>query len=417
MNYEKELLERLIEKYEKSKAFTSRIFYKKIALKVNQESWLQERLEFFDEKHIFLKCLDELKQKELIDYSWEKYEEGNLIEKIWLVPKENAIQACYDKLGRIPTKEKAAELAGMIEECLLSIDKDSSIAHFLKSYIEELREKCQIQRFFTDDKFLNDDLLKCLTYLEHNQEEQMERLMSVKLYGDSKYFEKYIKPKILSILRYIKKEESEDILTDEELLQEKGIVRWPEILEFTGNLIIYLKDRCIIDYRTQKYGAYINSNTVEQISEIRPENLQRILFIENKANYVWYISHEKKDNELVIFHGGCYSPIKGEWFKKIYKGCQLYEGKIQYLHWSDIDVGGFQIFHRLQKSIISDLVPYKMDVSTLDKYRKEAIAIKSEVYLSKLRELGNNQEYEFFHEVIKMMLKYNIRLEQEKIII
>ena len=416
MNYEKEILKRLLEKYEKSRAFTTGIFSKRIALTVIQESWIQERMERPDEKHLFLNSLNDLKRNGLIDYSWEKYEEGNLVDKIWLIPDVRTIRICYDRLGRTPAKEKADELHEMLEECLQKIDLESPLSHFLKICMEELEKKRRIQRFFTDDRKLNEDILKCLVYMEGNQEEQMERLMSTGLYGDSKYFEKHVKPKVLPILRCIKQEESEDVLEDEDLLREKGIVRWPEILEFTGRLVVCLKDEEVIDYRTQKYGAYINSETVKQISEVRPDRIRRVMFIENKANYIWYVTHEKADNELVIYHGGCYSPLKGKWFQKIYAGCQKQKEKVQYFHWSDIDVGGFRIFRRLQKNIVSELEPYKMDENTLEKYKDDAMEISSESYLRKLSELGQNLEYACFHGVISVMLKYHIRLEQEKII-
>ena len=67
MNYEKEILKRLLEKYEKSRAFTTGIFSKRIALTVIQESWIQERMERPDEKHLFLNSLNDLKRNGLID--------------------------------------------------------------------------------------------------------------------------------------------------------------------------------------------------------------------------------------------------------------------------------------------------------------------------------------------------------------
>lgn len=417
MNYEKEILKRLIEKYEKSRAFTTGIFAKRIALTAIQESWIQERMERPDEKRLFLNSLDDLKRDGLIDYSWEKYEEGNLVKKIWLIPDEKAIRVCYGRLGCTPAKEKADELFKRIGEYLQELNSESPLSHFLKISMEELEKRRRIQGFFTEDQKLNEDILKCLIYMEQNQEEQMERLMSAGLYGDSKYFEKHVKRKVLSILRYIKQKESEDVLEDEELLREKGIVRWPEILEFTGRIVVCLNDGDVIDYCTQKYGAYINSETVKQISEVIPEQIRRVMFIENKANYIWYVTHEKSDDELVVFHGGCYSPLKGKWFQKIYVGCQKQKEKIQYFHWSDIDVGGFQIFRRLQRNIVFELEPYKMDVNTLEKYRDDAIEIKSASYLKKLSELGQNLEYACFRDVIFVMLKYHIRLEQEKIVV
>lgn len=417
MNYEKELLGRLIEKYEKSKAYTTGVFSKRIALTVSQESWIQEYMEQPDEKRLFLGTLEDLRRDGLIDYSWEKYEEGNLVEKIWLVPDENMIRIGYGRLGRTPVKVKADELLALVEKYRCKLEAGTSLANFLEAYMAELKRKRQIQQPFTEDARLNEDLLKCLVYMEQNQDEQMERLMSSGLYGDSKRFERFVKPKALVVLRRMKKAEDGDIPEDEELLREKGIVRWPEILEFTGRLTVRLQDGEIIDYCTQRYGAYINAETIKRVAEVRPKGIRRVLFVENKANYVWYIAHKKADHELVIFHGGCYSPVKGRWFRKIYDGCQGQAADVRFCHWSDIDVGGFRIFCRLQKNIIPELEPYRMDADTLDKYREDAQEITSEAYLRTLRELGQDPEYSCFHEVIDRMLKYRIRLEQEKLVV
>lgn len=417
MNYERELLGRLIEKYEKSRAYTTGVFSKRIALAADREAWIQEHMEQPDEKRLFLGTLEALKRDGLIDYSWEKYEEGNLVKKIWLTPDEAMIRACYGRLGLVPEREKSDELLALIEKYRCKLEAGTSISHFLKTYMADLEERHQIRQPFTEDDSLNEDLLKCLVYMEQNRGEQMERLMSSGLYGDSKRFERFVKPKALTVLRRIKKEEDEDIPEDEELLREKGIVRWPEILEFTGRLTVRLQDGEIVDYRTQKYGAYINGETVKRIAEVCPEGIRRVLFIENKANYVWYIAHERADDELVILHGGCYSPVKGQWFRKVYDGCRGQSAGVRYCHWSDIDVGGFRIFRRLQKNIVPELEPYRMDADTLEAFRNDAMEIGSESYLRTLGALLRESEYGMFHEVIGRMLRYRIRLEQEKLIV
>ena len=159
-----------IEKYEKSRAFTTGIFAKRIALTAIQESWIQERMERPDEKRLFLNSLDDLKRDGLIDYSWEKYEEGNLVEKICLIPDEKAIRVCYGRLGCTPAKEKADELFKRIGEYLQELNSESPLSHFLKISMEELEKRRRIQGFFTEDQKLNEDIIKCLIYMEQNQE-------------------------------------------------------------------------------------------------------------------------------------------------------------------------------------------------------------------------------------------------------
>ena len=106
MNYEQELLKRLIEKYEKSKAFLTGVFTQKVALTASKEAWIQRQMENPEEKRLFFAALEELKGQGLIDYSWVKFEKYNLIDKIWLIPREEAIRACYRSMDTVTAKEK-----------------------------------------------------------------------------------------------------------------------------------------------------------------------------------------------------------------------------------------------------------------------------------------------------------------------
>ena len=114
--------------------------------------------------------------------------------------------------------------------------------------------------------------------------------------------------------------------------------------------------------------------------------------------------------EFVVYHGGMYGEIKGQFFKKLYesvKECEFY-------HWSDIDIGGFKIFVRLRK-IIPNLKPYLMDKEAFyskKQYWKEM----SKEYREKLEKLKEKEEYSYFCDVIEEMLKNNSKLEQEAFI-
>ena len=416
MNYEREILSRLIEKYEKSKAYSTGIFTRRISLSLSQEKWLEQRMERPEEKGLFLAAIRELQNQGLIDFSWVKFEEGNLVEQIWLIPEETAIDACYRRLGRVPARETAAGLGRLIEEYRGKLEAVSPLARFLAQYQAQLQKTRQIRSFFTEDLALDEDILRCLVFMEQNQGEQMERLMSAALYGDSKYFERNLKSKVLSILRHLKKQENEEVPSDEELLGEKGIVRWPEILEFTGPISVTLEDGSAIDYASQRYGAYVNSETVKRLCSVRAAGLRRVLFIENKANYIWYITENRSEDQLVLYHGGCYSPVKGLWFRKVYEGSRNNPGII-YFHWGDIDAGGFRMFSRLQQEIIPELKPYRMDRAALEAFRGQAMEIQSEAYLKLLEDMGQNPEYEIFHDVIQLMIRERIRLEQENMVI
>lgn len=416
MDYRKWVLDTLLTRYEKSKAFVTGTFSKRIFINMEKEKLLESIMENPDEKDQFLGVLRELKGEGMIDYSWVKYETGNLVDKIWLIPEEEAIESCYRSQGRTSKKNRLSRLEEQLRCCRAGVEKEGVLGFFLDEMLKEIFDAKRVPRCFTDDEQLNEDILKCLVYMEGNHDEVMERVLSSGLYGDSKYFERNVRGKVISILKYWKKGE-EDIPEDQELLGEKGIVRWPEVMEFAGKIKVLMKNGDVIDYGAQKYGAYINSNTVKQVKETTMEGIRQIMFIENKANYIWYLSHEKKEEELVVFHGGCYSPVKGVWFQKIYEGSRRGNENMRYYHWSDIDIGGFRIFRRLKESVIPELRPYKMDEATLMEFKDSALRIETPSYRERLKIMGEDPAYGEFGKVIEKMLEGKMRLEQERVIV
>ena len=445
MDYEAEILGALLNKFEKSKAFETGTFTRKITVKPAENASLSKRLDDPDEKHLFLSVLSELKKNGLADFSWEKYEEGNLVKQIWLIPEERAVAGCRERLGRADPRLLAGKLEEMLLDSIAGLRRDgygetgsSALSDYLERTADALRETKRIRAPFSADMQLNEDLLKALLFMEKNRGEQLERVMSTALYGDSKRFEKAVRQKAVQVLRTLKKEEAgeEDdfskagegglpLSEGELLLQEKGIVRWPEVMEFCGKIRVYLAESpgAVADYSAERYGAYINSETVRRAASVGPAvpgAVRRVLWIENKANYVWYIANERKDDELVLYHGGFYSPVKGLWFRKVREGVLAsVEGSAsvpEFLHWSDIDLGGFRIFHRLKKELVPELKPFRMDLETLEKYRAETMRIENSSYLDALRDLLEDPEYAPFREVIALMLRERIRLEQEVLI-
>ena len=418
MNYRIWILEELIEKYESRKAPEAGGRRQRIALRMEKERAVAQRMESAEEKERFLEALDQLKTQGLIDYSWVKFEKGNLVERIWLIEEAESLAECFRLLGRAPKERRLAALKAMLIRCAGQMKSREELYDFLQEMAQLIEEKRRLPRFFSFDERLNEEILLCLACLADNREEIQERVFSVRLLGDSKAFEKRVKARLVSILRYVTPEKEEKP-SDEELLRARGLVKWPEILEFTGDIKIVLRNGRRVDYGGLEQGAYINSQTVLETEGIDLEGINRVMFIENKANYIWYITHEKKADELALFHGGCYSPVKGTWFQKLRTaGDQRTAGRepISYYHWSDIDAGGFRIFTRLQGNIVPELQPYRMDCQTLKKYRDKGISLGGKAYRQLLEKMAEEERYGIFKEVIQAMLEWDMRLEQENLI-
>ena len=173
-----------------------------------------------------------------------------------------------------------------------------------------------------------------------------------------------------------------------------------------------MDDGTTIDTTMQSYGSYINSDAVKHILSIEGSQIERVVFIENKANYIDYQYRQKTTSDLIVYHGGFYSPMKGVLLSKIYKGC----ANASFFHWSDIDLGGFRIFHRLQTNIAPSVQPLFMDVTTLQSNAESCMEIKTDSYLQQLSALLENPTYSVFFEVIRYMIQNRVRLEQENLI-
>ncbi len=329
-------------------------------------------------------------------------------------------------------------------------DTSSDIEAFLEEMLTTVISKRSIPRFFfhgendkrsvADAEKKNQNLLQFLAVIARNQDEQLERIISTRLYGDSKYFERELRSRVISILRSIASQADEEIHsggagnpdindhtsssgnnlsrldTDYEsgnqLLEERGIMKWPEILEFCGEIRVQLDDGHWIDYANHIYGAYVNSETVRHIQAVDLGQTTSVLSIENKANYTWYISAHRKERELVLYHGGCFSPTKGRWMKLIAEHVSLESG-LSCRHWSDIDLGGFRIFHRLKKEVFPSIRPERMDAATLAQYEDKHINIDNTRYIELMESMSCNPEYEVFWEALKYMIENQVRLEQE----
>ena len=223
------------------------------------------------------------------------------------------------------------------------------------------------------------------------------RIFSEKCFGDSKAFETRMKPTLLSVMRkYVSRE-----LTDAELLQMIGISRYPEPLELRGEIIINGNDM-----RVFRNGFCIYSNDIESADIIIPKTVERILTIENRANFFAY---QNAENELVVYHGGQYSPAKRRLFEKL---AAAIPADCQWYHWGDIDLGGFSMLLRVRTEILPTVQPYRMSVAELQTYQAYTQPFSKD-YAEKLKKLKEQERLSDCLDCIDYMLNNKVRLEQE----
>ncbi len=409
MDYKKVLLNKLLDKFERSTSYLNEGSSRRVLIKLCSKEFPEYDIEKSEIKELINSIVRELEAQELVGFEWLKFEKGNIIEKVWLRPE--TINLAYKEAGRPLKSGRAFAIFKMVQELKTSISLP-----WISKYLEETESnietyKCSTPLLPDDEKSARAilDALKAID--DQNNEEVLERVFSLRCFGDSKFFEKNVRKKVVSIIKnyllcdydYIEPP------TEDEILAQVGIVKSPKQIDFCGGIIGKLAGENI-DFSPFKHGITINSYTVKELEISSLKSVQKVLFVENKANYIDYVLKKKNENELVIFHGGFYSPVKGLFLKKVYEaGCKI---KIPFYHWGDIDIGGFRIFKRLKTNIIPALKPLLMDKEAF--LSREQYWIKfDEKYGSILEEMLGKEEYLEFHDVISSMLEVKSKLEQE----
>lgn len=344
----------------------------------------------------------------IIDFKWMDAEEGHIIAEVWIVFEQ--LEEAYQLLGRIPKGDTVDEVLLLLMEAQ---EKSTSpwLLAYLNGLIETISRKRSVGSLLPDSLEETKDFLCALITADHlSEDEILERVFSIRCFGDSKRFEAIIRPKFISVLKRHLDDIEEDA-KDEEILRRVGIVKYPEQMEFCGAIQIEL-DGGIVDYTPLQYGATVNAKDVRMGKFSISNSVKRVLFIENRANFVDYIFHDKHIEELVVFHGGCYSPVKGLFFQKLISAALP---GMEFFHWGDIDYGGFSMLARIRRNIMPEMKPYRMCDEELINFRDYATSF-GESYSQKIKKLKDLPELKDCINCLDFMISNRIKLEQEALI-
>ena len=114
-----------------------------------------------------------------------------------------------------------------------------------------------------------------------------KRLFSKKYLKDTKIFENEFQDFIVSTAKIYAKELLDDAMNDSEILSVLLIEDYAQELALKGPLHLKWEDGTEIHNEDWRYGNILNSDTLRyaQIAGQQPE-IQRVITIENKANYM-----------------------------------------------------------------------------------------------------------------------------------
>lgn len=346
-----------------------------------------------------------LNEKELVNKAIISLEEYGFItvSKLKLSEDFEKIYLCVDNVESL--EEYAAKNLDIIPRSFAVDDLKSIIKKYrnkgeiVNYYIDELENTIQ-NRSIRLDVMKEEDILKIITFLENNKEFLYIREVSMLIFGDSKYLENYRKTQVCSILYSYYVKNGEDVFREENLLERFNVYDIDQEICIKGPVLIGFENKTIdIDGLTG--GVSFSIKDIDKIKRI-VVNSDRVMTIENKTSFL-----RMNQGDCYIYLGGFATKPQVTFIKKLIEN----NPDKRYLHFGDIDAGGFWIHKKMCEQTNMKFDLFCMDKKTLqnDNY-KDYVKSLTENDVVRLTNLKDNSEYQ---ECIEWILKNNFKLEQE----
>lgn len=405
--YDEKILNTLLDSYEKSVLSRGENKVKvQIAFSFTKRTvpeYFNESSIAYDEIHA---VLEEAEQKGFLTIVWKKGREGHIIEKVLL--NTGSVGSVYAYLNRTPKKEKENRHLEILENWS-SRSREMPVLGIFVSYLKQRIKEGKTVKEFIDlsapDR--TEHILSALFQMENNEEPCYIREFSIRHFGDSKRFEE-IAGVIAKIMRHFRPEFA-DMDTDA-ILSEYRIYKTPDYVYFKGEgkLLLTGNDISVIELPLLEQGIGISGADIRRIKICGKESIKKVITIENLTTFFRW----KEEASLIIYLGGYHNAVRRELLRMVYQEIP----DARYLHFGDIDVGGFRIYRDLCGKTGIPFRTYHMGIRELEIY---------ETYTKKLTDNDRKglrlliekekQEAEGNLETLLYMQEKDVKLEQEAV--
>jgi hypothetical protein len=336
----------------------------------------------------------------ILHLHWQRYEEGNWLESVDLVAEE--ADRLYALLGRTPrTTQK--------EQLLRLLNKQYPRAAWLNAFIERAKEQLVLHKSPTplrlDDSRFNQDFLTAIAAIADLEQPILERLLSVRLFRDSKRLEE-LRSTIVAILRRYAPHAQEYGDDDAALLRAFWVERVPEYIPIAGTLTVSLANQ-LVSLTPLTPSVALSVATIQQITTVEC-SADAVVTIENATSFTEWITIAPS-RILTIYTGGFASP-SALMLLRMVRHCHPH---LAFYHWGDMDAGGLRILAHLRREI-GDVIPLGMDTYWLEKTRAYSQTLSSNDR-GGLERLQNHPLLTDCSILIHYLLTHNLKLEQEAI--
>lgn len=428
ISYEKKILNALLDSYENSLLSRGE---NKVAVhiafrftKASMPAYFDESSAAYDEIHA---CLQELEAKGFVRVQWRDNVPGHIVQKVIL--QEEHAEEVYRYLKRTPkavySRRQEQLLARLQEECTTPV-----AAAFITWLRQRLAENLPVKGYFDlADLQKSERLIRCVYDVETNEKPCYVREFSILHYGDSKAFET-IKSTVRKV--FARFDERFADADDRAVFAEYGIYETPNYVYLKGEGVLELLgsadsgstagyECCPADALRQEtvqtslsfslplhelqQGIGISGEDLDRIRVRGTAKTQRVITIENLTTFFQW--HEP--DSLLIYLGGYHNRTRRRLLQMIH--AQLPDA--DYLHFGDIDAGGFAIYEDLCKKTGIPFGLYHMGIEELQMYqaytKKLTVSDKKRIGLM-LEKAADTCPY---RDTLEYMLAQGVKLEQE----
>ncbi len=243
--------------------------------------------------------------------------------------------------------------------------------------------------------------LKMFRFLEKNKEHLYVREASMLVYGDSKWFENNNYEEVCTFIRTatgMMKEEGE---RNDAVLSFFYVIPTEQEIYIKGNWRIEW-EQYVLDISRLQGGIAIASGDIQSIKKISVDS-KNIMTIENKTPF----QRLKDRNSAMLYLGGFANRHQIAFLKKVISD----NPHIRYIHFGDVDIGGFLIHKHLCRETSKKFELYCMGLEQLCDMRfSHCLRKLTDNDMIRLESLMEDASY---RKVLEYMKEHNIKLEQE----
>lgn len=392
--WQKAALEMLVDRYEASKTYRGEN-------RVTQRFSISPKKVFsdydsdyanVDDVNDFECQMGELEHKGLLMIQWK----CRVIHSLTANPQK--WEEMYSILGRKQLRYFEKKQIKLYQNYL---GRHAALDHFCQEQITRL-EQGKKARFAQDQA---EKILKLCGFILENEEEILERELSIAVLGDSKLWERKYRSQVCRLLRTYGDFDALLLSADDEktaekiLLGEFHIVSNPSYVYFKGDAKLYFENGEELKLNMHMPVAF-TEKTVEAMRSVQIY-AGKVVTVENLTSF----NRLENEDSFYIFLSGYHNQLKQRLLVKIYE-----ENKTaNWLHFGDIDPDGFLILEHLKNGTKIPFAPLHMELSYLKKYDAYTKPLE-ESDIQKAKSLLSQHKYS---EILEYMLKTGTKLEQE----